>query len=103
MHKYKTSDIPELPEPYFSPALKMVSLLLFMQSPADRYVQSTQMGLVLTQKAARSKTFCLADMGEHLNVAIFPVGGDMNTEDWFLNPFFLMWETGLECGSQGSM
>lgn len=74
-----------------------------MQGPADRYIQSTRMGLVLTQKAARSKTFCLADMGEHLNVAIFPVGGDMNTEDWFLNPFFLMWETGLECGSQGSM
>lgn len=74
-----------------------------MQGPADRYIQSTWMGLVLTQKAARSKTFCLADMVEHLNVVNLPVGGDMNKEDWFLNHFFLMWETGLEYDSQGSM
>lgn len=67
-----------------------------MQGPADRYIQSTQMGLVLTQKAARSKTFCLTGTFEHLYVVILPVGCDMNMEDWFLNPLFLIWEIGLE-------
>lgn len=53
----KTSDVLKLLQPCFNSALKMFSLLPLMQGPAARCIQSKQMGPVLIQKAARSKTF----------------------------------------------